>query len=114
MIEANVTVTKNILPRIESRFAPEIADTLNTGVFDLVAAADPRTPVDTGDLKNKKQLDMASGGNLSASVTWTMDYAAYVDQGTVYQAPQPYATTTADAVFPGVIANLTALEGRLT
>jgi hypothetical protein len=114
VIDASLTVVRNDFPKITSRFEPEVADIINTGVFDLVAVADPLTPVDTGDLKSKKQLDMASAGNLSAQVTWTMGYAAYVDGGTTRMAAQPYATPAADQVFPRVIAELSALEGRIT
>jgi hypothetical protein len=56
---------------------------------------------------------MASAGNLSAQVTWTMGYAAYVNDGTTRMAAQPYATPAADQVFPTVIAALSALEGRI-
>lgn len=113
MSDIGMRVVFNHFPRIAVRFEPEVVDIVNTGVFDLVATADPMTPVDTGDLKGHKQFDMASAGNIAAKVTWTMGYAAYVDQGTTRMAAQPYATPAADAVFPTVVANLSALEGRI-
>jgi hypothetical protein len=114
VIDASLTVVRNDFPKISSRFEPEVADIINTRVLDTISIADGITPVDTGDLKNKKQMDMASPGNLSAQITWTMEYAGFVNFGTVYMAPRPYATSAADQTFPLLIADLSALEGRIT
>jgi HK97 gp10 family phage protein len=114
MIGATITVQLNRFPEIASRFNPEVTNIINKGVFDLVAAADPITPVDTGTLKGSKQIDTAGGGgDVSAKVTWTAEYAWYVEGGTSRMAAQPFAGPAADRVFPGVIAELSALVERL-
>jgi len=46
-------------------------------------------PVDTGALK--ASIDMEVKGNV-ATIGSPLEYAAYVEYGTQYQAPQPYLT----------------------
>ena len=56
---------------------------------ELQAGAQQKAPVDTGTLKRSIGVEIKDGG-LTAEVTPTAEYAAYVELGTRFMAAQPY------------------------
>lgn len=56
---------------------------------ELQAGAQQNAPVDTGKLKGNIFLEAKDGG-LTAEVTPTAEYSAYVELGTRFMAAQPY------------------------
>jgi hypothetical protein len=103
---AEVVIHSNRCPAIAARFEPAVRDITQAAVFQVVARADPATPVDTGNLKNNKSI----GPDF---VHWHAAYAAFVDKGTVRMAPRLFATNAANTVFPEWTAALAQIERRL-
>lgn len=96
-----LVVTRNTYPRIAARLAPAVADGINEMVTEFLAVADPITPVETGYMRAHKTIAAASPGHLEATVTYNAEYSAYVHEGTIHQAPQPWARDAVGIVAPG-------------
>lgn len=56
---------------------------------ELQERAQRNAPVDTGNLRRSISLSVKDGG-MTAEVTATADYSAYVEYGTRYMEAQPY------------------------
>ena len=56
---------------------------------ELQQKAQRNAPVDTGNLRRSIVLSIKDGG-MTAEVTATADYSAYVEYGTRYMEAQPY------------------------
>lgn len=56
---------------------------------ELQQKAQRNAPVDTGNLRRSIVLSIRDGG-MTAEVTATADYSAYVEYGTRYMEAQPY------------------------
>jgi len=105
-MSVTVQIISNKLPPMPARLNAAVKDITKTALFQVVAIADPLTPVDTGFLKSAKEIT-------DDSVHWLADYAAYQDKGTVHIAPRLFATTAAERVRPQWILALRQIEGRL-
>lgn len=105
-MSVTVTITSNKLPPMPARLNAAVKDITKKALFDVVAIADPMTPVDTGHLKSAKEIT-------DTAVHWLANYAAYQNMGTVHIAPRLFATTAAERVRPQWIAALRQIEGRL-
>lgn len=85
---------------------------------DIGAGAKNRAPVDTGTLMNSISSEMQRrGGNVRGEVGPTVNYGAFVENGTSRMRAQPYLRPATDAVLPGYEAALgqlgvEALRGR--
>jgi hypothetical protein len=105
-MSVTVTIRSNKLPPMPAKLQAAVRDITKKALFDVVAIADPLTPVDTGHLKNAKEIT-------ADSVHWLADYAAYQDKGTVHVPPRLFATTAAERVGPQWQRALADIEGRL-
>lgn len=103
MYGVTVTVPINRLDELAGSLDATIETALDAGVVAAIAAADPRTPRDTGALVANKTI---SGGAGERTITWNQHYAAYVEMGTYKMAAQPFARPGADAALPVIEANL--------
>lgn len=108
-----IVVRFNKLPAIAARVPEAVGEIVTKAMHDMDAHATAATPVDTGALKNSKELEITDGG-LHARLSWSQDYAAYVDQGTRFMAAQPFATDAVAKVQPSMDAALHDLERTLT
>lgn len=113
MSAAVITVAKNDLPRMAARFGPAVADVINNAVENLLYAADPNTPVDTGALRGNKTIQWASGGAYEGAVYWNQYYAIYVHDGTYRMDGRPFASKAFDIVAPTFQAEMQAVVGSL-
>jgi HK97 gp10 family phage protein len=113
MAATRIEIVFNTLPEVAARFPQLVADANNRAMLQTVAIADPRTPVDTGHLKNAKQLTSATPGNLTSDVAWTAEYAAYVNFGTARMAAQPFATSAVEEVKGAWLAALAGIGAKL-
>ena len=68
--------------------------------FDLVALAQGRVPVDTGETKNSIGADIVG---LTAVIGPTTYYAPFLEYGTYKMPPRPFMGPAADQVEPGFI-----------
>lgn len=105
-MSVTVTVVSNRLPPMPANLNRAAKDITRTALFQVVAIADPLTRVDTGALKNNKEIT-------DDSVGWLMDYAAEQNFGTVFMSGTLFATHAADLVRPQWIRALSQIEGRL-
>lgn len=105
-MSVTVTITSNKLPPMPAHLNAAVKDITKKALFDVVAIADPMTPVDTNHLRSAKEIT-------ETSVHWLAYYAAYQNNGTVYIAPKLFATTGAERVKPQWIRALSQIEGRL-
>jgi hypothetical protein len=105
-MSVTVTLISNRLPAMPAHLNAAVKDITKKALFQVVATADPRTPVETGFLKNSKEIT-------DDSVHWLAPYAADQDKGTVHIPPTLFATHAADVVRPQWVAALSQIEGRL-
>lgn len=105
-MSVTVTITSNRLPPMSANLNRAAKDITRKAIFDVVAYADPLTPVDTGHLKSAKVIT-------DTSVHWLADYAGFQNFGTVHVPPRLFATTAVSHVKPQWIAALRQIEGRL-
>lgn len=92
-------IKKNDFPKIAARLPQAAADVQGRAVFMLVQAADPNTPVATGNLKNAKTIDPGGIGK-PGFVHWHAPYTAYVHNGTRYMAGRPFIANAVQQVWP--------------
>ena len=110
---AKLTVTNNRFPELVAAFPDITAQILNNAIDDMVAAADPLTPVDTGALRANKTITLATSGNQNGSVTWNQPYVVYQEFGTVHNPPRSFIRGGADAATPRYLDALAGLERLL-
>ena len=77
--------------------------------LDLQAIAQGIVPVDTGNLKNSIDTELAG---LSAFIGPTANYGAFIEFGTHKMAPRPYMTPATDAVEPTFIEAIASIGDR--
>lgn len=102
-----VTIHYNRFPELQAK-APQVAkQAVQLTLLELVSAADPLTPVDTGNLKNAKEMG-------EDFVTWLAPYAAYVNYGTRNMAARPFVDQAVAQVQPMFVKAIEqALQGML-
>ena len=101
-----VKISNDKLPKVATSFEAKVAEVTQLAIYQVVALADPITPVLTGDLRNKKII----GPDF---VHWTMPYAAFQDKGTIHIAPKLFGTGSAERVRPEWIKALMQIESWL-
>ena len=107
----SIIVRLNDFASLANRLEGSLQDVMANGAMNVAAAADQKTPVDTGALRANKTIDVSSKG---FTVTWNQDYAAYQEFGTSRGiAPQRFAAGAMDAVGPGIAQELAAVLGGL-
>lgn len=108
-MSAIISVVFNRLIPMGDGVAAKVAATNAQVAQRFVAAADPKTPKDTGRLVGTKVVESTGAG---ASITYTAPYAGYQEFGTRYIAPRAFASGAADEVAPWYMAELgRAVEG---
>jgi len=105
-----IKIRMNKLPSLPSTIDAVVSDAISKAVNDVAAVADGDTPVDTGHLKNDKEI---TADGLSGSVHWLSDYALHVHEGTRYQPSRPFAANAVEKVAPSLEQSLHEIEGRL-
>ena len=81
---------KELRAKVQSNVELEQVKTIiKTNGSELQAKTMRKAPVDTGQLKRSVMLDIKDKG-LTATVTPSTNYAAYVEYGTRYMNAQPY------------------------
>ena len=103
-----ITVLQNDFFSIADRFGNGIMEVMANGAMNIIAAADPRTPVDTGALKGNKTVDVSTTG---LTVGWNEDYAGYQELGTRHVAPKHFASGAMDQVGPSILQELASVLG---
>lgn len=111
-MSVSVVINKNNFPTIAARFPQAVDEITTLYLFKVHEAADPNTPRDTGDLANNVVVTPSRGGR-GGQVHWSMEYAAYVNGGTIFQAPQPFATDAANLIRPAWVTALGQIESKL-
>lgn len=101
-ITIKVDIVKNSFPGMPALLQAGLRAAVQKTVFDATAQAKGRAPVDTGALRNSIHGEMT--GDTSGEVTAGVEYAPYVEYGTVHMGAQPYMHPAADAVLPGFVA----------
>lgn len=97
---AAVSIVFNRFPEIIAK-APGVARAaVSKAAFDIEGRAKATVPVDTGNLKNSIRTEMAE---LSAVVGTHVEYAPYVEFGTVRMGARPYLVPAAEAVRPSFL-----------
>ena len=117
MPRSNVTATISWRVRPEeltSRARQYVSQVVRKTAFDVEADAKNSVPVDTGNLKNSIQTEIAS--NFEATIgPRGVEYDMYVEFGTSRQTAQPYMTPAAENArpkFEQAMNNLVDVMGR--
>ena len=97
--------TKAALPR-------EVSQVVRKGTFDIDAHATVNTPVDTGALKNSKQVEFFENG-MRSKIGWSAEHAIYVHEGTRRMSARPFAKDAFDQVAPSIVDALNQLASKL-
>lgn len=94
--------------------AAKAGTAMGKALNDIQAGAQNRAPVKTGALRNSVSTELQRrGGNLRGEVGPTVNYGAYVENGTSRQRAQPYLRPATDAVIPGYEAALGQITGDI-
>jgi len=102
-ITIRTTVPVNRFPQIASRMNARIDAAFDHAAQTCIAAADPLTRVDTGNLVSNKTIE--KGGD-TLLLTWNADYATFQNDGTVYMGGTHFANAGFDAASPVFIADI--------
>lgn len=108
-MSADISVVFNHLPKIASGLDRGIMDVINRGILTAEAASVPLVPVLSGALRGNRTVELATSGDLNATLTFNQDYAAAVHDGTATMIARPYARMGLDQAVPGVEADLARL-----
>ena len=89
----------------------QLIEIIQAATYAVEADAKKRAPVDTGALRNSIQSSFPAPktGMVSASV----EYAPYVELGTIHNRPQPFLFPALKAVEPLLRARLATIGARL-
>src|SRR5687767_7049061 len=101
-MKLQLIVKSNNLPKARAKLPRETKDVVAATAFQLKASADPKTPVDTGNLKNNATIG-------PDYVTWHAPYTGFVNYGTRYMAARPFIDEAVAEVQPMFVAALKAL-----
>ncbi len=90
------------LPQLQGALRERAAQAVMKAAYDIEGQAKAIVPVDTGNLKNSIQTTQE--GELAAAVgPRAVEYAIYVEYGTVKMRAQPYMRPAAEKVRPAFI-----------
>ena len=101
---ASIVVASNRFPALAAGFNVKVEAALDAGVRAGIAAADPKTPRDTGNLVGNKTIQRAPGFR---SITWNAPYAVFQNWGTSRGVPaNHFAEAAVDAATPVIQAGI--------
>ena len=107
LYKLSVTIAYNHFSKIAKGLEQGAQDVVAETVLMLVAMADPQTPVDTGNLKNNKDINPKDG-----YVHWLAPYTGFVNNGTRYMAARPFIDSSVAQVTPLFIKAMDDLVKR--
>lgn len=102
-ITGQMTVTSNLFLSIAAQMDSRINAAFDHTAQTCIAAADPLTRVDTGNLVSNKTIEKGSD---SLRLTWNADYAGFQNDGTVHMSGTHFANRGFDAASPVLVADL--------
>jgi HK97 gp10 family phage protein len=94
MAFGEIKILSNRLPAMDPRMRQAAARVVKSTALQCEALAKTKAPVDTGALRTSIQAQPET--ELSWVVGPGVDYAIYVEYGTVHMVPQPYMTPAAE------------------
>lgn len=105
------------LNRKSARVGKDSADVVRRHARQAETTMRALAPRRSGALANSITTEISGsgrGGAMSATIAPTEYYARFVENGTAYMSPQPFAGPTLDRVQPGFVADMEKLaEGDL-
>lgn len=107
----SIKVIYNHSQAASQQMQKQLAEIVQAATYAVEADAKKRAPVDTGALRNSIQSSFPAPktGIVSASV----EYAPYVEFGTIHNKPQPFLLPALKAVKPLLRARLATIGARL-
>ena len=89
VMDADTRKFRKWLRKCETGLPKELRDYVERTAEDTRQLAAELAPKDTGDLSKSIYWELQNGGTV-AKISTNVPYARYVEQGTMYQLPQPY------------------------
>ena len=102
-----IEVKSNRFPEIMRKYPSLLDKVIRKTTFDVTAEAQNRAPVDTGNLVMSIQPKKL--GEFSWQVSTGVDYAAFVEFGTVKMRAQPYFVPAIEFVKPSYVMAVTQM-----
>ena len=94
------------IPEINARIQAEAMRVVSRRAFDILAKSRATVPVDTGNLKNSGHVEVHAN---RAVISYSANYAAFVELPTRFTAAQPYLRPAFDKFRPIILADLRGL-----
>lgn len=91
------------IPELNGMIQAEAMRIVRRRAFDVLSHSRARVPVKTGHLKNSSHVRSTER---SAVISYSANYAAFVELGTRYVQPRPYLRPAFDKYAPMVVADL--------
>jgi len=111
-IELSCVKRVDRLPALAVELRPTIANVLNKAIDDVSVRANPRTPIDKGNLRANVRRQYATPNKLTARLHWLQSYAAYLEWGTSRGIrPRRFARDSFEEVAPGVEVAIRTVVG---
>lgn len=111
-INVSVVVAHNDIKRLNAQAQRRASRAVRRAGFAIDRFSRPHTPVDTGDLRNRRELTISNGG-LSAELRWLMPYAIYQHEGTRRGVkPKKFAVKGAERARPVFEADMAKVYGE--
>lgn len=82
-------IVKNDFPSIANALSGNVEHAVQTATFNILASSQDLVPVDTGFLKATGAADVQGE---TGTISYSAEYAAYVEFGTSRMRAQPYLT----------------------
>jgi hypothetical protein len=104
-------IKSNLLPKVAAGLPIETTTAIHKFLLNVEVHAVAETPVDTGALKNSRQIELEPG---KGRIFWGAAHAVPVHEGTARMAARPFAADAFAKCLPGFQDALSDLEGRIT
>lgn len=95
--KVQIRVEFNRFPDLARKAPDRARELVKKAAYELEARAKTEVPVDTSNLKNSIGTSIENNG-MTGVVSTNVEYAAYVEFGTVKMAAKPYFTPAAEQV----------------
>lgn len=113
MSGVRIVKKQNGFGKVARAFPEKTSQIIKKVSNDIQSLGQANTPIGpTGNLQNNV-VNSYRDGDLKASITWAMDYAAYVHEGTYKMVGRPFAKDAADDVWPSMKQAFESLEKKL-
>lgn len=101
-----IEVRSNMLPGMGGRMLARVAEVVAEAAIDCQSLAKTFVPKDTGTLARSIGAEPENAEQTVWVVGTNVEYAPYVEFGTVHMAAQPYMTPASEQVRPRFISRL--------